>query len=131
MKNRSKKIALFFIIALITFIIYGQIKSYQYEKELLKDGKVTIGRLDSIQENPKRSYLYMSYFIGNKKYSSFESDLHKKMSKKDIGKFYEVKYLSNSPEIIRGNYSKQIIDSIEILNAGFSIKDLELGNVLN
>lgn len=125
MKKKSKILAILIIFSIIIFIIYGQLKSYRYEKELLKDGKVTIGKLDSIEEHPKRTYLHVSYYIGKKKIISFESGLHKKVSPKDIGKFYKIKYLLNSPEIIRGIYSEQIIDSMAILKAGFSKKDIE------
>jgi hypothetical protein len=125
MKRKSKILALLIIFPIIIFIIYGQIKSYIYEKELQKDGKITIGKLDSIEEYPKRTYLHISYYIGKIKYTSFESGLQKKISPKDIGKFYKIKYLSNSPEIIRGIYSEQIIDNMTILKAGFSKKDIE------
>lgn len=125
MKKKSKILAILIIFFILIFIIYGQLKSYRYEKELLKDGKVTIGKLDSIEEHPKRTYLHISYYIGKKKIISFESGLNKKVSSKDIGKFYKIKYLLNSPEIIRGIYSEQIIDSMAILKAGFSKKDIE------
>lgn len=125
MKRKSKILALLIIFSIIFFIIYGQIKSYKYEKELQKNGKITIGKLDSIEKYPKRTYLHISYYIGKKKYFSFESGLQKKISSKDIGKFYKIKYLSNSPEIIRGIYSEQIKDSTTILKAGFSREDIE------
>lgn len=67
MKKKSKILAILIIFSILIFIIYGQLKSYRNEKELLKDGKVTIGKLDSIEEHPKRTYLHISYYIGKKK----------------------------------------------------------------
>lgn len=104
--------------------MYGQIGSYRYDEEFKKSGKVTIGRIDSIQVNPKREYIYVSYYVDSKKYISIESGLHKKITEKDIGKFYNIKYLSNSPGIIRGVYLKKISDTSEILKSGFSKEDI-------
>ena len=112
-------------IIVLSIIIYGQFKSYRYEKELERNGIITIGKLDSIQETPKRNYLYLSYYIGSKKYISFESGLHKNVLPKDIGKFYKIKYLSNSPEIIRGIYSAEIHNQKEILKSGFSLEEIK------
>lgn len=77
-------------------------------------------------KNILKELIYIYHIIlAKKKIISFESGLHKKVSPKDIGKFYKIKYLLNSPEIIRGIYSEQIIDSMAILKAGFSKKDIE------
>lgn len=129
MKKKLKKIALLIILSIVIFIIYGQFKSYRYEKELEKEGIITIGKLDSIEKYPKRSYIHISYYIGKKKYNSFESGLHKKIDTKDIRKFYKIKFLLNSPEIIRGIYSEQVTDTATILKAGFSIGDIENSNL--
>lgn len=105
--------------------MYGQLRSYQYENKLKVDGETTIGRIDSIVRFPKSSTVFISYIILNKKYNSFESALDKKISAKDIGKFYEFRYLLDSPEIVRGNYSKEITDTTAILKAGFSREEME------
>ncbi|MBF4483519.1 MULTISPECIES: hypothetical protein [unclassified Flavobacterium] len=121
----TKKVGGIIVLSIIIFIIYGQLKSYRYEKELERNGIITIGKIDSIQETPKRNYLYLSYYIGSKKYISFESGLHKNVLPKDIGKFYKIKYLSNSPEIIRGIYSAEIHNQKEILKSGFSLEEIK------
>ena len=115
--------------AFFIFVLYGQIRSYKYENELKEKGVVTISRIDSIEELPKWSYLHVSYYIGDKRYTSYENGLHTGISNKDIGKFYEVRYLPESPEIVRGNYSKEITDTIAILNAGFSREDIMNSNL--
>jgi hypothetical protein len=122
MSKKFRLSGLLIVIPIFAFIMYGQLKSCRYEKQLDSKGIITIGKIDSIQILPKRSYIYLSYYIHGKKYSSFESGLQKSISKKDIGKFYKVKYLEISPEIIRGIYSEQITDTLSILNAGFNIQ---------
>ncbi|MBE8725377.1 hypothetical protein C4F50_10500 [Flavobacterium sp. KB82] len=95
-----------------------------YERKLKKEGEITIGRIDSINRLPKWSIIYVSYYIQNKNYNYHQDDLHTGITKKDIGKFYEVKYLLSSPEIIRVNYYKQIKDTIAILKAGFPREEI-------
>lgn len=100
----------------------------QIWKRVKNNGKITIGRIDSIFTPHKwASTVYLFYYVGNKKHTSFESDTKYKATKRDIGKFYEIKYLPDSPEIIRVDYSKKITDTTAILKAGFSRK--EIGNL--
>jgi hypothetical protein len=123
MKKESKIVGLVVVASIL--IIYAGISSYMYEEKLKKNGKITIAKLDSIQEYPKRTYGCISFYVGNTKHTSLESGLRSKISKKDIGKFYYVKYLPNATNIVRGVYSKEITDTIAILKAGFSKEDIE------
>ncbi|MDN3673041.1 hypothetical protein QWY99_08275 [Flavobacterium branchiarum] len=129
MINKRNFIPLLFLTAFFIFVSYNQIRSYKYENKLEENGLVTIGRIDSIVKYPKSSTIFISYVIMNSKYKSFETALEKKISNKHIGKFYEMKYLTESPEIVRGNYSKEITDTLAILNAGFSREDIENSNL--
>ncbi|MBE8725380.1 hypothetical protein [Flavobacterium hungaricum] len=124
----KKNIKLILVLSPLAFIfVFAYIISHRTDNKLQEKGKITIGKFDSIQEYPKRSYLGLSYYIANKRYTSFESSLHKGISKNDMGKFYKILYLPDSPEIIRGIYSKEIIDTVIILKAGFSRS--EIGNL--
>ncbi|MDN3672836.1 hypothetical protein QWY99_07205 [Flavobacterium branchiarum] len=129
MINKRNIIPLLFLMAFFIFVLYGQIRSYKYENELKEKGLITIGKIDSIKRLPKWSNIYISYRIKNEKYNFHENDLKATISLKDIGKFYKVKYLSDSPEIIRVDYSKEITDTIAILNAGFSREDIMNSNL--
>lgn len=124
MKTNYSKFSYLLIALIIIFIGYGQFKSILFERELKKNGKITIGKIDSIQTNPKRTYIYLTYIIGDDKITSFESGLNKKITKKDIGNYYEIRYLDESPEIIRTDFSKKITDTTLILKAGFSKEDI-------
>ncbi|OUL60301.1 hypothetical protein [Flavobacterium sp. AJR] len=128
MKAKSKVVPILILGSFLIFVLYGQIRSYRYEKELKKEGKTTIGRIDSIVRLPKWSNMYTSYYIDNRRYIYHENDLDAEITKTDIGKFYEVKYLSHLPKVIRVNYSKQITDTTAVLKAGFSREEIETGN---
>jgi len=125
MNIKSKTIAILLPILLLVFILFGQIRSCEFDQELKESGQLTIGKLDSIRKFPKRTYLCISYYINNEKYNSSESGFKKNISDKDIGKYFKLKYLKKSPEIIRGIYSKQITDTVLILQAGFAKEDIK------
>lgn len=125
MKNAMKIILV--LGALLTLFLISYFRSNWADKELKKNGKTTVGRIDSIdsiERLPKWSIIYMSYYVNNKKNTFSEDDLGTGILTKDIGKFYEVRYLPDS-EIIRGVYSKEITDTTEILKAGFSMEEIE------
>jgi hypothetical protein len=123
MKVKTKAIL---ILGAMSFIfLFAYIRSHRYEEKLSKGGKITIGKIDSIIRLPKWSNIYITYYIDNKRYDYHENDLDAEITKNDIGKFYEVRYLQDSPEIIRANYSKQITDTTAILKAGFSREEIE------
>ncbi|MBP4140397.1 hypothetical protein J3S90_01100 [Flavobacterium sp. P4023] len=126
MKLKTK--AILVLSPLIFIFVFAYIRTHKFEKEFKNNGKITIGRIDSIFTPPKwASTVYLFYYVGNKKHTSFESDTKYKATKRDIGKFYEIKYLPDSPEIIRVDYSKKITDTTAILKAGFS--RIEIGNL--
>ncbi|MDN3672847.1 hypothetical protein QWY99_07260 [Flavobacterium branchiarum] len=128
MKVKTK--AILFFGGMFSLLLFAYIRGYCTDNKLKENGKKTIARLDSIVTPPKwASTVYLTYYIDNKKYTSFESDIEYKTTKNDIGKFYEMKYLPESPEIVRGNYSKEITDTLAILNAGFSREDIENSNL--
>lgn len=114
---------------LFAIFLVAYLRSNKVEGELKKNGKIAISRIDSIKKLPKWSNIYLSYYINNKKCVSFQNSLNTGISTNDIGKFYEMKYLPDSPEIVRGIYSKQVTDTVTILKAGFSIADIENSNL--
>ncbi|NRT13747.1 hypothetical protein HNP99_000072 [Flavobacterium sp. 28A] len=124
MIKKKNVIPLLFLLAFFIFLLYGQIRSLRYDNDLKERGVVTIGKIDSIQKFPKRSYLWISYYIRNKKYSSSENNSYIEITNKNIGRFYYVKYLPNSTNIVRGVYSEEVTDTVAILNAGFSREEI-------
>ncbi len=127
----KKTIKIILVLApLITVFVVAYFRSNWVDKELKKNGKITIGRIDSIERLPKWSIIYLSYYINNKKYVFSQDDLDTGITRDDLLKFYEVRYLPSSPEIIRGDYSKQITDTTAILKAGFLREEIaNMGDV--
>lgn len=109
---------------ILSFFLFAYIRSYVYKEKFKKEGKITIGRIDSIERLPKWSIIYVSYYIENKKFNYHEDDLDADITIKDIDKFYEIKYLPDSPEIIRVDYTKEVTDTTAILQAGFSREEI-------
>ncbi|NRS90057.1 hypothetical protein HNQ02_002992 [Flavobacterium sp. 7E] len=128
MIKKKNIIPLLILLAFIIFVLCAQLRSFQYENRLKREGQSAIGRVDSIVRFPKSSAVFISYIISNKKYNSFESALDKKISSEDVGRFYEFRYLLDSPKIVRGNYFKEITDTVAILNAGFSREEIVILN---
>lgn len=56
---------------------------------------------------------------------SFESGLNKKIKNDNVGNFFNLVYLKDSPEIVRTRFERKITDTTLILQAGFSIEDIE------
>lgn len=121
MKNLKTIILIIFIVCLILFI---QLRAYYFEKELSRNAKFTIGRVDSIIVMPKLTNIYVSYYSEKEKLVTPERKRGKNINQDDIGKFYELKYLKESPSIVRTNFSKQVTDTVAILKAGFSKEDI-------
>ncbi|WP_310557555.1 hypothetical protein [Flavobacterium sp.] len=122
MKNLRTIIVIIFIVCLVLFI---QLRSYYFERELSKKGELTVGRIDSIVVMPKLTNIYMSYYFEKVKFITPERKTNKYINKNYVGKFYELKYLKRYPSIVRTNFSKQVTDTTAILKAGFSIEDME------
>lgn len=114
---------------LFTIFLVGYFRSNWADNELRKNEKVTISRIDSIKKLPKWSKIYLSYYLNYKKHVFSEDNLGTGITETDIGKFYEMKYLPDSPEIVRGIYSKEIKDTVAILKAGFSRADIVNSNL--
>lgn len=123
MKKTIKIILVLIPMILIFSVAY--LRSNWAEKELEKNGKITIVRIDSIFVPPKWSpTIYVSYYVGNEKHSSTSSGVEYQSSKEDVGKFYEFKFLPNSHKGARLNFSKEITDTTAILKAGFSREEI-------
>ena len=55
----TKKVGGIIVLSIIIFIIYGQLKSYRYEKELERNGILRLGKLTVSKKLPKEIiYIY-------------------------------------------------------------------------
>ena len=116
---------LIFLVVFILLIALIQIRAKYYEKKLLTKGKFTIMRIDSFNVIPKFTNIYSSFYCKKKKIINIESKSESNISEKDIEKFYEIKYLNDTPDVSMAHFNKQITDTIAILEAGFTKADIE------
>ncbi|MBP6128565.1 hypothetical protein [Flavobacterium sp.] len=82
-------------------------------------------RIDSFNVIPKFTNIYSSFYCKKKKIINIERKSESNISEKDIGKFYEIKYLNDTPDVSMAHFNKQITDTIAILEAGFTKADIE------
>lgn len=119
---------LIFIILIISAIVFVQLRASRYEKKLSKNGILTVGKIESFDVMPKFTNIYVSYYVNKVKLITPVRKLNNKINEDNIGDFYEVKYLKETPEVSRTNFEKQITDTNLILKAGFSKKNIILIN---
>ncbi len=122
MKHLKPTILIIFIILLLSVI---QLRAYYFERELSENGEFTIGKIDSLVVMPKLTNIYVSYYFNKGKFVTPERKKNNNISQKDVGKFYELKFLKSNPKIVRTNFSKPVTDTSAILKAGFSIEDIK------
>jgi hypothetical protein len=89
------------------------------------NGEFTIGKIDSIVVMPKFTNIFVSYYSDKMKFVTPERKKDNNISQKDVGKFYELKFLKSNPKIVRTNFSKQVTDTSVILKTGFTKEDIK------
>ena len=112
------------IISFFAFLISMIIKSYTIKCEIDDFGKTIIGKYVSHKSYPKTQNNYFIYYINGQIFKNFSSENISSEFRKNIGKFYKIKYLDKYPEAIHPLYEQEVTDTAEILNAGFSMDDI-------
>ena len=114
----------FIFIGIVFFLVLPIYINAKFKfSEIEKDGKIGIAKFVKYERKPKTRNYYFEYYNKNKKIR----DLIKNPPDgfhKNIGRFYEIKYLDKFDDIIV-NFDKEIKDTTLILKAGFSIEDIE------
>ena len=122
MKNKFKAYLIVFVLLVIIFLpIY--IRAKIKLNKIKENGKIGVGKFVEYVRYPKTRDYYFEYYNKSKKIKDLIKNPPDGFSK-NIGKFYEIKYLDNYDDIIV-NFDKQITDTLAILKAGFSREDLE------
>lgn len=118
MRKLVYKIVLIGILFLTFYLFYY---GYNYRKEIQNSGKETIGKFIYYRRYPKTKTYYFKYFVDGKAYIN-SSGIESELFQKDIGKFYSLKYSKKDPNKIIIDITRAIQDSVEIQNAGFTVK---------
>ena len=109
------------IVFIIVFIFY--IKANFKFIEINKNSKIGIGKFVEYKRYPKTRDYYFDYYNNGKRTRDLIKNPPDGFHKK-IGKFFEIKYSEKFNDIIV-NYEKQVIDTVAILKAGFSMEDIK------
>jgi hypothetical protein len=122
MKLNSRKIVnffgLFIAIALITIAV---VDTNKREKSINDNKYETIGEVYKFNSNKSfRRYYYIYYFKGVKYFN--DQDLDEFGREECIGRYYKINLSSKNPEYSKIFLDQEVMDSTEIVNAGFKYK---------
>lgn len=121
MKN---KIYATVVISFFSFLVVMIVRSYYVKYQIENYGVTIIGKYVMQKNYPKTQENHFIYYMNGKRIRDYSSKNVSPDFKYNIGKFYKMKYLDKYPEAIHPLYDQEVTDTTEILNAGFSRKDL-------
>ena len=122
--NRNKIIVFIMIIGLFFIWFKAKLNLIEIEKSTL----VFTSKFSKVENNPRSKYYFFEFFYNNEKKECFVNRAPFGFVNK-LGKFYNLKYLNKYPDLIIVNFEKEIIDTTEILKAGFTQDDLPVNQV--
>ncbi|MDX6182024.1 hypothetical protein SGQ44_14250 [Flavobacterium sp. Fl-77] len=100
------------------------VKGYLNQKEIKENQKQTVCKYLLCKTFPKTTESFFTYKIDNNWYRNSYRHCSKDSEKK-INKYFRVYYSSKDFSKIVVDFSKEVTDSTEIVNAGFSLNKLE------
>lgn len=131
MKNLNKLIAnlkvfLIFIspfsliVLPISYLIYEDSKKYD---EINNNRGVTVGQFSFIGKYGKSKPKFIKYYVGNKFYRT-EIGVCTGIDSAELKNYYIVYYSKLNPEYIEVDFTKKVIDTIKIMESGFSKNEI-------
>lgn len=109
------------LILVLIWIVYNLYEGNNYDNEIEKYGKTTVGKVTKFKGAGRRAYLRYQYYVNN---NSFGSDAPRDEKGEKIGQFYKVIYSTKNPKICRIYLDEPVTDTTLILKAGFSREDI-------
>lgn len=125
MKKNIYKLLVLFIFLGIGYLF---LKGYLYKKEIEENRNQTICKFIYCKKFPKTTESFFKYNVNRKWYRNSYGMCPDDCDQK-INKFFTLYYSSKDPNKIEVDFTKQIIDTISILQAGFTKE--ELNNIYN
>jgi hypothetical protein len=115
----KSKISIFFLIMILFGLIYIINSGHTINDDIENNGKESVGRFVAYDKYGKTRSYYFVFYINDKKYRENggnppEGFLQNK------GKFYRIIYSEKYKGFFRVFFDKEVRDTAEILNAGFS-----------
>lgn len=119
-----QKIYKLFLLFIFLGVISLFVKGYLYKTEIEDNKRETICKFIYCKKAPKTTRSYFKYYVNNKSYINTYGNCPENCEEK-INKFYIINYSKIDPNKILVDFSKEIKDTVKILNAGFYSKDLK------
>jgi hypothetical protein len=110
---------------ILVFFIYSLVKGHYEGEDFRKNSKDGIGRYVARRNYPKTNVNFFAYYVDGTRRRVSYGDLPKKFYKANIGKFYKIKYAEKYEDMIIVLLDQEVTDTVAILKAGFSSKDLK------
>ena len=116
----SKVFVIAFIIGALGMIVYG----YRMKFDIENHGKASIGKYVSRDSWGKGEVNNLIYYIDGNKHEGNGGRVPKGFEN-NIGKFYRIQYSTKYENHLKAFFDQEVIDTLEILNAGFSKSEIE------
>lgn len=117
-----RKIFLGFIFILIFgFIIASIIKGYEIKNDIENNGKASVGKYIKREWGKEPSNI-IRYYDNGKEYES-DGGRAPQGFEKNIGRFYRISYSEKYKGSLHADFTHEVTDTAEILNAGFRLID--------
>lgn len=118
-----RKIFLGFILILIFgFIIASIINGYEIKNDIENNGKTSVGKYIKQDKWAKGSLNIIRYYDNGKEYES-NGGRAPQGFEKNIGRFYRISYSEKYKGSLHADFTQEVTDTAEILNAGFRLID--------
>ena len=114
----SVLLLIFSLLFIIILLINGRI----IKKDIELNGGLTVGKYIAHERFKKGYTNYFSFYINGVKYKGIGLGI-KNGSYEKIGKFYKIRYSKKYKGSLEAFFDQEVIDTSEILNSGFTIKD--------
>lgn len=131
-KNTFSK---YFTIIFVSILLLIQLRSCLLKNEIKKNGTNIVVKFTLKDDLPKRTYFYFTYFVNGKKITTANSGIHYSILNSEaeteiidslkINHFYLARYTPKDPDKIIVDATKQVTDTVAILQAGFSKEDIK------
>ncbi|UUF12937.1 MULTISPECIES: hypothetical protein [Flavobacterium] len=120
MQNFYKSILVLIIVGVFSMFV----RSYLKQKEIRENQEQTVCKFVFCKDFPKTTKSFFQYKIKNEWFREGYGRCPDNYEKK-INKFFRLYYSSKDSNKIIVDFSQEIVDTTEILNAGFSLNELE------
>jgi hypothetical protein len=120
-----QRIFAIFLILFFLFFITSAIVGYIVSTDVESNGRISVGKYISHRHWAKGQTNYLSFNINGIRYKGIASGKEPSQGfSENIGKFYKIRYSEKFKGSLEAFFDEEVTDTIEILRAGFTVKDI-------